>query len=104
MSSHHASGCSVPALSAGFPWRLMREYPVAAQEARERRSTNSLPVKRQARVYSLSGLLRCHYCGGSLHIHQDKGRARAYCYRRRQGPKCEQRSTFLDVYEAQILD
>jgi hypothetical protein len=29
---------------------------------------------------------------------------RAYCYRRRQGPKCEQRSTFLDVYEAQILD
>jgi DNA invertase Pin-like site-specific DNA recombinase len=77
---------------------------VAAQEARERRATNPLPVKRQARVYSLSGLLRCHYCGGSLHIHQDKRRARAYCYRRRQGPKCEQRSTFLDVYETQILD
>ena len=77
---------------------------IAAQEARERRATNPLPVKRQARVYSLSGLLRCQYCGGTLHIHQEKGRTRAYCYRRRQGPKCDQRSTFLDVYEAQILD
>jgi site-specific DNA recombinase len=76
----------------------------AAQEARERRATNPLPVKRQAHVYSLSGLLRCHHCGGNLHIHKERERARAYCYRRRQGPKCEQRSTFLDVYEAQILD
>jgi hypothetical protein len=76
----------------------------AAQQARERRATNPLPVKRKAHVYSLSGLLRCQYCGGTLHIHQDKGRTRAYCYRGRQGPKCEQRSTFLDVYETQILD
>jgi hypothetical protein len=49
-------------------------------------------------------LLSCPYCGGSLHIHQDKGLARDYCYRRRQGPKCDQRSTFLDVYETQALD
>jgi site-specific DNA recombinase len=77
---------------------------VAAKEARERRATNPLPVKSRARTYSLSGLLRCQHCGGTLHLHQDKGRARAYCYRARQGPKCAQRSTFLDVYETQILD
>ncbi len=52
----------------------------------------------------MSGLLRCHHCGGSLHIHREKGRARAYCYKGRQGPKCAQRSTFLDVYEGQLLD
>jgi site-specific DNA recombinase len=92
-------------------WRAGAHEPLlddalfdAARQARERRATNPLPVKRQARVYSLSGLLRCQYCGGTLHIHRDKGRARAYCYRGRQGPKCEQRSTFLDVYEKQILD
>jgi hypothetical protein len=53
-------------------------------------------------VYSLSGLLKGQHCGGTLHIHQDKVRRRAYCYRRRQGPKCAQRSAFLDAYETQI--
>lgn len=92
-------------------WRAGAHEPLlddalfaAAQEVRERRATNPLPVKRRARVYSLSGLLGCHHCGGALHIHQDKGRPRAYCYRGRQGPKCAQRSTFLGVYESQILD
>jgi site-specific DNA recombinase len=77
---------------------------VAAQEARARRVATPLPVRRQAHVYSLSGLLRCHYCGGTLHLHRDRGRARAYCYRGRQGVKCTQRSTFLDVYETQVVD
>ncbi len=74
----------------------------AAQEARARRQTNPLPVRGRARVYSLSGLLTCHHCGGRLHIHQERGRARAYCYRKRQTEKCAQRSTFLDVYEGQV--
>src|SRR5215213_8343051 len=76
----------------------------AAQEARERRVAVPMPVRRQASTYSLSGLLRCHHCGGALHLHRDKGRVRAYCYQGRQGSKCPQRSTFLDVYEAQVLD
>jgi hypothetical protein len=63
-----------------------------------------MPVRRQASTYSLSGLLRCHHCGGSLHLHRDNGRVRAYCYQGRQGSKCPQRSTFLDVYEDQVLD
>jgi site-specific DNA recombinase len=76
----------------------------AAQAARERRSSVPMPVRRQASVYSLSGLLHCHYCGGKLHLHRDKGRARAYCYQGRQGAKCPQRSTFLDVYEDQVVE
>ena len=76
----------------------------AAQEARERRVRVPMPVRRQASTYSLSGLLRCHHCGGSLHLHRDKGRVRAYCYQGRQGVKCMQRSTFLDIYEEQVLD
>jgi site-specific DNA recombinase len=76
----------------------------AAQEARERRATNPVPVKRQATTYALSGLLRCQHCGGKLHLHRDKGRVRAYCYQARQGTKCPQRSTFLDVYEQQLVD
>ena len=77
---------------------------LAAQATREQRVRQPLPVRRQARVYSLSGLLTCHYCGGTLHLHQDRGRARAYCYKGRQGTKCPQRSTFLDTYAGQILD
>lgn len=57
----------------------------AAQESRQRRASNPLPVQR-----------------GTLHIHQDHGRARAYCYRDRQAARCGQRSTFLSVYEEQI--
>jgi len=74
----------------------------AAQESRRRRASNPLPVRRGAQVYSLSGLLRCHYCGGTRHIHQDHNKARAYCYRDRQAARCGQRSTFLSVYEEQI--
>ena len=75
----------------------------AAAESRSRRATTPLPVKGRAHVYSLSGLLKCHHCGGTLNIHRDKGRARAYCYRGRQGAKCDQRSTLLNVYEDQLL-
>ncbi len=92
-------------------WRGGAHEPVlddglflAAQEARDRRTRNPLPVRARARVYSLSGLLGCHHCGGTLHLHRDRGRARAYCYRARQDTRCPQRSTFLEVYENQVLD
>ena len=76
----------------------------AATESRQRRFTTPLPVRRQAAIHSLSGMLRCFHCGGKLHIHREKGRARAYCYQGRQGAKCPQRSTFLDVYEDQLFE
>jgi len=36
----------------------------AAQEARDRRASIPMPVRKHASIYSLSGLLRCHHCGG----------------------------------------
>jgi site-specific DNA recombinase len=59
----------------------------------------------KARIYSLSGLLTCSYCGGKLHIHTGPdGKAKLYCYRRGQGiaSDCKQHSTFLSIYENQI--
>jgi site-specific DNA recombinase len=59
----------------------------------------------KARIYSLSGLLTCSYCGGKLHIHTGPdGKAKLYCYRRGQGiaSDCKQRSTFLSIYESQV--
>ena len=76
-----------------------------ARAARERNLANPRAVKSPARTYALSGLAACDHCGGRLHFNTSKrGRARAYCYRDRQAAKCAQRSTFLDVYEAQIAE
>jgi site-specific DNA recombinase len=59
----------------------------------------------KARVYSLSGLLTCSYCGGKLHIHTGPdGKVKPYCYRRAQGiaNDCKQHLTFLTTYESQV--
>ena len=62
-------------------------------------------VKRTARVYSLSGVLRCTECEGPMWIHQStKGRARIYCRDRGKKGDCANRGTFLDVYEDQVLE
>ena len=79
----------------------------AAQAARERNLSNpdSVPATTPARTYSLSGLARCGHCGGRLHFNTSRqGKARVYCYRDRQAARCAQRSTFLEVYEAQVAE
>jgi len=77
----------------------------AAQETRTVNERTRLTIARQAQTYSLSGVARCGHCGGRLHILTNKGsRARIYCYQRTQSEPCEQRSTFLEVYENQIAD
>jgi len=76
----------------------------AAQAARERnRKRSALKVGIEQHVYSLSGLLRCGYCGGSIRIHAKNGeKPRTRCYSRSQGLDCRQRSRWLLVYEEQI--
>jgi site-specific DNA recombinase len=69
-----------------------------------RRSRGSLSVRRGATVYSLSGLARCGECGGPVHISRERGRARAYCYNRRQGSGCGQPSVTLGPLEEQLGD
>ena len=50
-------------------------------------------------VYSLSGLLRCAYCGGKVLIGNQRGVARTACRSRRQGLECQQRGCAFRAYE-----
>ncbi len=73
------------------------------EERAKRRHDMSNRVKTKARTYSLSGLIFCKYCGAKVHIHQNvQGKARVYCSTKAKGFTCQSKSTFLEVYEAQI--
>ena len=75
------------------------------QEIRARNRSRPHTVKRAARVYSLSGVLRCTQCEGPMWVHQNtKGRARIYCRDRHKKGECTNRGTFLDVYEDQVSE
>ena len=51
----------------------------------------------------MSGLIFCKYCGAKVHIHQNvQGKPRVYCSTKAKGFTCQSKSTFLEVYEAQI--
>lgn len=52
----------------------------AAGQAMRRRATAAKADRRNARVYSLSGLLRCVHCGEWMRVlHNKDGRVRYYC-------------------------
>ncbi|HEY7154578.1 MAG TPA: recombinase family protein [Gemmataceae bacterium] len=75
----------------------------AALAARQANQSGSLKVPRAHRRHSLSGLGVCGHCGGRLHILTPRdGKARIYCYQRRQASACPQRSVHLTVIEQQI--
>jgi site-specific DNA recombinase len=75
----------------------------AQAERTKRRHTASNRIRARARTYSLSGLIWCKYCRSKVHIHQNStGKPRAYCSSKARGFDCESKSTFLEVYEAQI--
>jgi DNA invertase Pin-like site-specific DNA recombinase len=82
---------------------LDEELFAQAIAARRANQSGSLNVTRQHRRHSLSGLGVCGHCGGKLHIltHRD-GKARIYCYQRRQATSCQQRSLHLTVIEEQL--
>ena len=92
-------------------WAKAKHEPFIQQElfdtvqegrAKRRHSMNSR-VKAAARTYSLSGLLWCKHCGSKVHIHRNRqGKPRVYCGSRAGGFDCKSKSTFLEVYEAQI--
>ena len=74
------------------------------QKMRQANRRRPLTIRRNARTYSLSGLLRCALCEGPMWVHQNvRGRARIYCRTRAEGLGCQNRGTFLDVYEGQLL-
>lgn len=76
----------------------------AVQEIRAKRSKPRRTINARARTYSLSTLMRCDRCGSKMRIQMSpKGRARIYCAGRAEGLGCNNKGTFLDVYEAQIV-
>jgi hypothetical protein len=59
--------------------------------------------RRNATVYSLTGLLRCMHCGERMRVaHNMHGRIRYHCRSKAQGLGCTGRGSFLDEYEQQI--
>ncbi len=81
-------------------WEAAQKAMASNNKRTGRPATNG-----NARIYSLSGLLKCSYCGGKLHIHcGPNGKPKVYCYQRGQGiaKDCKQSSTFLSTYESQL--
>jgi site-specific DNA recombinase len=76
----------------------------AARQAIRGRAAASKAARRNATVYSLSGLLRCVHCGERMRVlHNKHGRIRYYCRNKAQGLGCTGRGSFLDVYEEQVV-
>ena len=79
---------------------LFQQVQAVRAKKRPRRS----PIRRDTPTYSLSGLIRCVHCEGPMWIHRDNvGRPRIFCGSHKQGLKCQSKTTFLDVYEDQLL-
>ncbi len=74
------------------------------QQVREVRKRPRCTINANARTYSLSTLMWCNKCQSKMRVQMDiRGRARVYCAGRLKGAtECDSRSTFLDIYEAQI--
>ena len=70
---------------------------------REARTRRQRTVRTDAHTYSLSGVARCADCGNTLRSFTGRGRVRLACNGRIKGGACTQTSTFLDVYESQLL-
>jgi site-specific DNA recombinase len=76
----------------------------AAGQAMRNRATAAKADRRNARVYSLSGLLRCVHCSERMRVlHNKDGRVRYYCRNKSQGLGCSGRGSYLDIYEEQIV-
>jgi DNA invertase Pin-like site-specific DNA recombinase len=76
-----------------------------AARARQQNRRGAATIRRQAHVYSLSGVCRCRRCGESVHCRTDsRGRSKLYCYRRQKRTKavCDQPQIPADVIEQQL--
>ena len=75
----------------------------AVEKIRNERVHSPKTIRSDAHIYSLSGVARCGGCGSTLRSFKGRGRVRLTCNGRIKGMGCAQSSTFLDVYEAQLL-
>jgi hypothetical protein len=75
-----------------------------AQKMRAQRMNQPRTIRSDAHSYSLTGIARCYDCGSTMRTFTGRGRIRLVCNGRIKSNKCSQPSTFLDVYEQQLLD
>ncbi|GAI37142.1 unnamed protein product, partial [marine sediment metagenome] len=73
------------------------------QRARAQRANKPQTIRSDAHIYSLSGIARCGECGSTLRAFKGRGRVRMVCNGRIKYGNCSQPSTYLDVYEQQLL-
>ena len=77
----------------------------AAVNALKARGAGATANRRNASVYSLSGLLRCARCGERMRVaHNMHGRIRYHCRSKAQGLGCSGRGSYHDVYEPQVAE
>jgi hypothetical protein len=70
---------------------------------RASRANQPRTVRSDASIYSLTGVARCADCGSTMRTFKGRGRVRVVCNGRIKAGDCSQPSTFLDVYEQQLL-
>ncbi|MGE0542028.1 MAG: recombinase family protein, partial [Dehalococcoidia bacterium] len=76
----------------------------AARQAIGARASSSGAQRREASIYSLSGLLRCAHCSERMRVMRtEKGRVRYHCRSKAQGLGCTGSGSFLDTDEQQIV-
>jgi hypothetical protein len=68
------------------------------------RATAARAERRNATVYSLSGLLRCAHCRERMRVvRTENWRVPYHCRSKTQGLDCSGKGSFLDVYEEQVI-
>jgi site-specific DNA recombinase len=95
-------GWQKAAHEAMIPQELWDQAQRQRTKRQASRPTRCAPGK--ARVYSLSGLVRCGKCGGKLHTYLSGGKPRVYCYSRDLLGGCGQTSAALAQLESQVED
>src|SRR5262249_30811829 len=76
----------------------------AAQAQIEGRATATRADRRNATIYSLSGLLRCVHCRERMRVvRTENGRVRYHCRSKAHGLGRSGKGSFLDVYEEKVV-
>jgi DNA invertase Pin-like site-specific DNA recombinase len=87
------------------PALIAEDLFAAVRTAVQSRAASCGAERKGSSLYSLSGLLRCVHCGERMRVMRtEKGRVRYHCRSKTQGLGCTGRGSFLDTYEAQIVE
>jgi hypothetical protein len=79
--------------------------PFDAVQASKAARSSDYPAKQRKAKRLLSGLLKCHKCGGGISVKdRDHGRIRVHCSTRRESGSCDNKKIYyLDQIETAVL-